>query len=200
MSFWKNWKLTFHIKYLVEEGNLWNFAHVVSHLNCSRSITGTSASTLLPLNSPSPTPRLTHLKHWSATSLIISPKLKTLSKWLFTSERMCPLSIHPNGRLQTHLISTFWCPRATSCCSSPWKLPSVSAQGHNSSSLFSLECYFPILPCGNSFSHSKSYTTGFFLRETFPWALSRMFYSICASTGHFLGLCPELISPVFLGN
>lgn len=107
MSFWKNWKLTFHIKYLIEEGNLWIFVHVVSHLNCSRSITGTSASTLLPLNSPSPTPRLTRLKHWSAISLIISPKLKTLSKWLFTSERMCPLSIHPNGPLQTHLISTF---------------------------------------------------------------------------------------------
>ena len=129
------------------------------------------------------------------------PKAEDLEQMaLHQWENKCPLSVHPNGPLQTHLISTFWCPRATSRCSSPWKLPSLSAQGHNSSSLLSLESYFPILPPGNSFSHSKSCTTGFFLHETFPWALSRMFHSICASTGHFLGLCPELISPVLLGN
>lgn len=56
MNFWKNCKLTVPTKYFIEDGNLQIFGLVVSHLNCSRSITGTSTSTPLPLNSSSPTP------------------------------------------------------------------------------------------------------------------------------------------------
>lgn len=150
MSFWKNWKLTAYSKDFVKKGHLWIFA-LVSQLNCSRSITGTSASTLLPVDSSSPTPRLAHPKHWAAILFIAPPKLKTSCQWLFMGDGTSTSSQHCTpGAPSATFISTFWCPCATSRCASPRKVPSVRAQSHNSSSLLSLEYYFPILPSGNS--------------------------------------------------
>lgn len=61
---------------------------------------------------------------------------------LLLRKYMCPLGTHPNGLLQTHLISTFWCPPSINHSSWPWKPLSASTQGYNSNSLLSLECYF----------------------------------------------------------
>lgn len=107
MSFWKNWKLTAYSKDFVKKGHLWIFA-LVSQLNCSRSITGTSASTLLPVDSSSPTPRLAHPKHWAAILFIAPPKLKTSCQWLFMGDGTSTSSQHCTpGAPSATFISTF---------------------------------------------------------------------------------------------
>lgn len=57
-------------------------------------VPGTSTYTLLPLNSSSPTSKLTYLKHESAILLIGSLKLKTLGQWLFIIEKVYVPSWH----------------------------------------------------------------------------------------------------------
>ena len=90
---------------------------------------------LLPLNSSSPTSKLTYLKHESVILLIGSPKLKTLGQWLFIIEKAYVPSRHSPQRTPSDtshfniLMPTFYKPQILStkatfcqCSGSQFKL------------------------------------------------------------------------------
>ena len=129
-----------HLKYFIDEGKLMD-----SCLCCL--LPELSLGSLLPLSY-----LWTHL-HLLPTLPIWNMNLPYCSlvpqSWrlwvsgsLLLRKYMCPLGTHPNGLLQTHLISTFWCPPSINHSPWPWKLLSASTQGYNSNFLLSLECYF----------------------------------------------------------